>query len=111
MLDYGSSQKSLSIMDRAPHPNATRVLVNWLLSKEGQTTMHTHLLVRVPDLPAPTLRVDVTEMGRVNLQTRRKPGRKYLIVSRLPEYDIEKTSARIRALHQEYISQRRGKKR
>ena len=108
MLDYGSSQRSISIMDRAPHPNAARVLVNWLLSKEGQTTMHTHFLLREP---YPTLREDVTEMGRVALKDRRKPGKKYLIVAHLPEYDIEKTSARILALHQEYISQRRGRKR
>ena len=95
-------------MDPAPHPNAARVLVNWLLSKEGQTTMHTHFLLRTP---YPTLREDVTEMGRVALQDQRRPGRKYLVVEQLPEYDIEKTSARIRALYQEYLSKRRGRKR
>lgn len=26
----------LLVMDRAPHPNAARILANWLLSKEGQ---------------------------------------------------------------------------
>ncbi len=108
MLDYGYSQRTISIMDPAPHPNAARVLVNWLLSKEGQTTMHTHYLLRGP---YPTLREDVTDMGRVALKDRRKPGKKYLIVAHLPEYDIEKTSAQILALHQEYISQRRGRKR
>jgi ABC-type Fe3+ transport system substrate-binding protein len=28
---------ALTVMDRAPHPNATRVYLNWFLSQEGQT--------------------------------------------------------------------------
>jgi iron(III) transport system substrate-binding protein len=28
---------SVSVIDRAPHPNATKVYLNWLLSQEGQT--------------------------------------------------------------------------
>jgi ABC-type Fe3+ transport system substrate-binding protein len=27
----------LSVFNRAPHPNAAKVYINWLLSKEGQT--------------------------------------------------------------------------
>ena len=29
---------ALALINRPPHPNATRVYVDWLLSKEGQTT-------------------------------------------------------------------------
>ena len=29
---------TLSLFNRAPHPNAAKVAVNWLLSREGQTT-------------------------------------------------------------------------
>jgi hypothetical protein len=29
---------TLSFFNRAPHPNAAKVAVNWLLSREGQTT-------------------------------------------------------------------------
>lgn len=32
---------SLAVLDRAPHPNATAVFLNWLLGKEGQTTWTT----------------------------------------------------------------------
>lgn len=32
-----SGSGNLAILEKAPHPNATRVFVNWLLSKEGQT--------------------------------------------------------------------------
>ncbi len=30
-------------MNRAPHPNAAKVLINWLLSKEGQSAVQKHL--------------------------------------------------------------------
>jgi len=33
---------SVMIADRAPHPNATKVYVNWLLSKKGQMAWQTH---------------------------------------------------------------------
>ena len=31
-----AGQGTLSVANRAPHPNATKVYVNWLLSREGQ---------------------------------------------------------------------------
>jgi len=45
-LDYGSEAGqrmspawgNAMLVNRAPHPNAARVYLNWLLSKEGQTT-------------------------------------------------------------------------
>lgn len=33
------SSTTMSMLKNAPHPNATRVFVNWLLSKEGQNTL------------------------------------------------------------------------
>lgn len=35
-LGGGSANNMLSMAERAPHPNAAKVFVNWLLSKEGQ---------------------------------------------------------------------------
>ncbi len=35
--DIGSVAGALTMFNRAPHPNATKVYINWLLSKEGQT--------------------------------------------------------------------------
>jgi ABC-type Fe3+ transport system substrate-binding protein len=32
-----ATQGSLSLMNQLPHPRATKVLINWLLSREGQT--------------------------------------------------------------------------
>jgi len=33
-----------SILNRLPHPNATKVFVNWLLSREGQTKFQNHFM-------------------------------------------------------------------
>jgi ABC-type Fe3+ transport system substrate-binding protein len=35
--DTSPASGCLSIFDRAPHPNAAKVYINWLLSKEAQT--------------------------------------------------------------------------
>jgi iron(III) transport system substrate-binding protein len=35
--DISPASGGLSIFNRAPHPNAAKVFINWLLSKEGQT--------------------------------------------------------------------------
>ena len=43
---------SLMLVNRAPHPNAARVYINWLLSREGQTEF-----TKVTGIPS--LRVDV----------------------------------------------------
>jgi iron(III) transport system substrate-binding protein len=34
-----SHSGSVSLVNRAPHPNAAKVFINWLLSREGQLTM------------------------------------------------------------------------
>lgn len=33
----GAGFGTVSLMDRAPHPNAAKVYINWLLSKKGQS--------------------------------------------------------------------------
>jgi iron(III) transport system substrate-binding protein len=33
----GPTQGSVSLINRAPHPNAAKVAINWLLSRDGQT--------------------------------------------------------------------------
>ena len=36
-VNLSSAFGSMALMDRAPHPNAAKVFINWLLSREGQT--------------------------------------------------------------------------
>ncbi len=35
--DVSSANGNLALFNRAPHPNAAKIYINWLLSKEGQT--------------------------------------------------------------------------
>jgi ABC-type Fe3+ transport system substrate-binding protein len=36
---FTSGGGNMGLLNRAPHPNAARVFVNWFLSREGQLTM------------------------------------------------------------------------
>ena len=79
----GGSGASNNIMvaNKRPHPNASKVFLNWFLSKEGQTAMHT-MSDRTPDQ---TFRVDVTEEGKVRKSDIRQPGVEYLTLEHDPE--------------------------
>jgi iron(III) transport system substrate-binding protein len=35
--DLSPANGAVALFNRAPHPNAAKVFINWLLSKEGQT--------------------------------------------------------------------------
>jgi iron(III) transport system substrate-binding protein len=55
---------NVMLMDQAPHPNAAKVYLNWLLSREGQTSYATiternSRRLDVPGLPETTPRPDV----------------------------------------------------
>lgn len=80
-LQGTGASNNIMVVDRRPHPNATKLFVNWFLSKEGQTVMHT-TSERIPDQ---TFRVDVTEMGKVSEAETRKPGVEYLTIAHDPE--------------------------
>ena len=45
----------IGLMDRAPHPNAAKLFLNWWLTREGQTAYNT----LVDGNPPPSLRIDV----------------------------------------------------
>ncbi|MFB3110581.1 MAG: hypothetical protein ACE10G_00950, partial [Gemmatimonadales bacterium] len=64
-----------------PHPNGTKLWVNWWLTKEGQTIMHT----MATELPDPTLRMDVTDWGKTDEKSRRVEGKTYLFFDAQPE--------------------------
>lgn len=59
----------LSMINRAPHPNATRVFINWLFSKEGQKHMQNYVKVH-------SAREDIPTEGVPSV---RVPGEKYLL--------------------------------
>ena len=88
-LQGTGSSNSIMVVNRRPHPNATRLFLNWFLSKEGQTIVHTKS-VRVPDQ---SFRADVTEMGKVHKAEMRRPGVEYLTLAHDPEVQKKRVGA------------------
>jgi len=76
-----ATQGSLSILNRLPHANATKVFVNWLLSREGQMQYQKHFL-RID--PVFSLREDVPPDPTVE-PYRPKPRDKFMAIYR-PEF-------------------------
>lgn len=73
---------SVVMPSQPPHPNAARVFVNWLLSREGQTVFQR--TVNTPNNSEESLRTDVPK-DMVRSEVRRVDGVKYLLVDK-PEY-------------------------
>jgi len=83
------SSNNIMVVNRRPHPNATRLFLNWFLTKEGQTIVHTKS-TRTPDQ---TFRIDVTEKGRVSEAQMRRPGIDYLTIGHDPEIQKKRVGA------------------
>jgi len=88
-LQGTGSSNSIMVVNRRPHPNATRLFLNWFLSKEGQTIVHTKS-TRTPDQ---SFRIDVTEKGRVSEAEMRRPGVEYLTLAHDPEVQKKRVAA------------------
>ena len=61
---------SFSLLNKAPHPNAAKIFINWLLTKEGQTLYSKTVGVESAREDVPTEHIDP--------QLIRKPGQKYI---------------------------------
>ena len=99
-LTMTGSDGMMNWFDRAPHQNAAKALINWWLSKEGQTAVHTLTTDRIPP---PTLREDVTEWGNTAEMERRTPGVTYFRVEDLPNFDQQFADDEIRRLYAESL--------
>ncbi|HEV8725144.1 MAG TPA: substrate-binding domain-containing protein [Candidatus Binatia bacterium] len=71
------SNGSIALMNQAPHPNAARVFINWLLSREGQASFQK--VMNSADLLVESMRVDIAKDPVPALQ-RRVAGTKYIIM-------------------------------
>jgi iron(III) transport system substrate-binding protein len=81
-----SHSGNLALMRNAPHPNAARIFINWLLSREGQIETQ-RVLAKVQ--PADSRRIDIPK-DDVPADVRRKEGIRYMDMDSRPEYsDIE----------------------
>ena len=78
----GGGPGLIAYFNRAPHPNATKVFINWFLSKEGQTLYSV-------TANAESARLDVP-VDHINKEDRREPGVKYFL-SESEDFLIKKT--------------------
>lgn len=77
-----SSNGNLALMNNAPHPNAAKVAINWLLSREGQ------MAYQKAQEGADSLRIDIPKEG-VPSHTRRWEGVKYEVMDNPEWRDME----------------------
>lgn len=73
---------TLALVNRAPHPNAAKVFINWLLSRKGQMVLQKNMLNT--ENPADSLRIDIPK-DDLPILSRRVDGVKYLDTSK-PEW-------------------------
>jgi iron(III) transport system substrate-binding protein len=71
------SNGSIALMNLAPHPNAARVFINWLLSRDGQSSFQK--IMNSADLLVESMRIDIPK-DPVPAPQRRIAGVKYLIM-------------------------------
>jgi iron(III) transport system substrate-binding protein len=83
---------TVSLINRAPHPNAAKVLINWLLSREGQAAVQQHLAgegnIRE------SLRDDIAK-DLIPLAQRRDPKMRYVMISRSADLDGENEAIKL----------------
>ena len=73
---------TLAWLDRSPHPNASKVFINWLLSREGQMAVQRDGGVN------DSLRVDIPKTD-LRPMARRKEGAKYMVTWKAEWMDAE----------------------
>ncbi|MGH7772715.1 MAG: ABC transporter substrate-binding protein [Candidatus Binatia bacterium] len=78
----GAYNGTLSFFNSAPHPNAAKVVINWLLSREGQSTWLDYNFRSRSDYDS--TREDIPK-DKVSPRGRRVPGGKYFMTER-PEW-------------------------
>ncbi len=76
---------TLSLVNQAPHPNAAKVFINWLLSRAGQIALQK--AQNTPETAVESLREDIPK-DAVREGHRRIKDAKYLIVDRVDWMDL-----------------------
>lgn len=83
--------QGIMAIDQAPHPNATKLFINWFLSREGQTDVHT-MATTTAGNPPPSWREDLTKFDTISPNEKREPGKQYLLLAQ-PEIVAKTTEA------------------
>jgi iron(III) transport system substrate-binding protein len=72
----GSNSETMALINKAPHPNAARLFINWFLSKEGQLDFQ-KTSVNGPEGALSSLRMDIPKEG-IPARNRLVPGVRYV---------------------------------
>lgn len=83
---------TVSLTSRAPHPNAAKVALNWLLSRDGQIAAQKHLAGE--GNLRESLREDIPK-DVIPPSHRRVAGVRYLMISRAADIDGERTALKL----------------
>lgn len=74
----GGSSSVIAFLNKAPHPNAAKVFVNWLLSRQGQMVWQ-RVMNKVVVEGSDSMRVDIPK-DDVLADAKRLPGRNYRVI-------------------------------
>jgi iron(III) transport system substrate-binding protein len=85
-VSVSSAFGQLALVNRAPHPNAAKVFINWLLSRAGQTAFQK--IMSVPGDPRDSRRIDVSK-DHIPPEERRKDGMRYFDIDDPEIKDIQ----------------------
>src|SRR5689334_3025121 len=83
----GGSCSVISLINRAPHPNAARVFINWYLSRQGQIVWQRTMNTKEVE-PSDSMRIDIPK-DDVMPEARRVEGRKYRVVGFLDQKPLQ----------------------
>jgi iron(III) transport system substrate-binding protein len=87
IMSGGATAQAVHVYDRAPHPNAAKLFVNWLLSQEGQTFVHDN--IKTGSDPRNSNRKDVPKTN-VDPNTLPMKGINYYPIDLLPKYQKQR---------------------
>ena len=76
------------LINRAPHPNAAKVFINWYLSRPGQMVWQ-HVMNKKEVEASDSMRVDIPKED-VLAEARRVEGKKYNVVGFLDPEPVQK---------------------
>ena len=82
---------TVTLVNRAPHPNAAKVFINWLLSRKGQMALQKNMSTR--KIPPDSLRIDIPK-DEIPVLNRRFDGVNYFDTSK-PEWQEMKPVHRL----------------
>jgi iron(III) transport system substrate-binding protein len=83
----GGSCSVISLINRAPHPNAARVFINWYLSRQGQIVWQRVMNTKEVE-PSDSMRIDIPK-DDVMPEARRAEGKKYRVVGFLDQKPLQ----------------------